>query len=136
MNFRKYSNSFELFKFSPIRVRALLMMTSFLFPLIICFFSLMFFFKKKNPITKKRGRRKSKTPRETSYPCLHRFHATRAPSCRARTWSTYVVEFLRETSYPCLRRFQCNEGSILQGSDMVYCDGVGWNDSAPLCLSE
>ena len=68
----------------------------------------------------KRGRRKSKTPRETSYQCLHRFHATRAPSCRARTWSTYVVEFLRETSYPCLRRFQCHEGSILQGSDMVY----------------
>ena len=32
--------------------------------------------------------------------------------------------------------FHCDEGSVLQGSHLIFCDGKKWNDSAPVCLSE
>ena len=32
--------------------------------------------------------------------------------------------------------FKCKEGTIMQGSPVVYCDGNTWNGTKPECLSK
>ena len=32
--------------------------------------------------------------------------------------------------------YRCNEGSTMEGSSTVICDGHHWNSSAPICLSK
>ena len=32
--------------------------------------------------------------------------------------------------------YKCNEGSVMQGSSVVVCNGRDWNDTAPICLSK
>ena len=33
-------------------------------------------------------------------------------------------------------KFKCEEGSVMEGSSAVYCDGNQWNGTKPECLSK
>ena len=32
--------------------------------------------------------------------------------------------------------FRCKQGTVMQGSPIVYCDGRAWNGTKPECLSK
>ena len=58
------------------------------------------------------------------------------PGCNESTVDQIINGRADKKSGGAIFSFHCEEGSVLEGSSLVFCDGTKWNDTAPLCFSQ